>query len=441
MAWLWAPRLLSPHATGAPLCAALLLGLVAASCAGGAHETVVAPPTTQAAATVVSPVTVAPTVGPMLVGTPMPAPSPRPGTRPPPATAPASGFTSVQLVGRSRLTPATGQFGRAAAFYVTGSAFNRSTIWRLDLSTLSVTRAYTDQEEGFEVQGLTLSPRRDQLAFTGFVRRFRGMVFLSRSSIMLLQADGVQTRTVAATEGMSEYVAYPRWSPDGARLAYAHVNLEPGGAPPRTQLRILSLQDGGTQVATQDGGEFFDWSPDGTELVIAQRGDQPKLAALALRDGQLRSLWEDDALDFRGVAWQPGGIQVAVEVYSQADAHPELEGLYLVNAVTGRRRKLVDGEISVLGWDPAGKRLAYLKAAGGTSSAWLFDMAVGAPAALLDQDTVPPGSSSWSPNGDALLLGVRSSSQSLCWVSIVSLKERQLSELVPVDNLDPQPVW
>ncbi len=327
------------------------------------------------------------------------------------------------------------------AFYVSDNVPTPAAIWHLNLTTQAVAPVVTGQTGASEVQDLTASPRGSALAFTALVWVAPHASSLASSAVVLLPANSSQAITIAATTGYQEVVDDPRWSPDGSRLGYQHEVFGEGGAPGQAQIQVYQLRTGQTQTVTQSGGAFFDWSPDGTMMVVANPGVRSELATLALSSGRLSSLWESDVLVFEAVAWQPAGDQVAVAVYSQGGSEPEQEGPYLVNVATKQRRQLADGTIDGLAWAPDGKKLVHRGRVNRASRIWLYDTASGLSSMLFDQDAAPPTSSTWSPRGDALLLAVRDSSRQAYWISIFRLQGSGLSKLVSVGGLGPQPVW
>src|SRR4029079_16893158 len=75
----------------------------------------------------------------------------------------------------------------------------------------------------------------------------------------------------------------PRWSPDGNAIAFLSARPAPGDAAsdtPRTQVSLLPLGGGEPRrvTALPNGVTSFQWSPDGTRLVVVGRSGPSDLA-------------------------------------------------------------------------------------------------------------------------------------------------------------------
>ena len=118
------------------------------------------------------------------------------------------------------------------------------------------------------------SPDGTKIAFTGS---------------MLEKLEGVPTARVCLAEveaGTFEVITggpnsdrFPRWSPDGARLAFLSDRAEKG----RFQLYVLEAGRVGEAVAgpTVDGTvEYLEWSPDGSQILLGVAGMGAELAGV-----------------------------------------------------------------------------------------------------------------------------------------------------------------
>jgi Tol biopolymer transport system component len=140
-------------------------------------------------------------------------------------------------------------------------------------------------------------------------------------------------------------------------------------------------------------------------------------------------------------AWQPGGNQIAVAVSAVGGAKTEAQaGLYLVSATTGQRRRLVPGRADGIHWSPDGNLLYYCDV-GEASHPWLFDLAAGRATMLLHTAIAWSSSSPWSPRGDALLLALEEKPRRAYSIAIMTLPNRQLFPLAPVESVYPDPTW
>jgi TolB protein len=119
----------------------------------------------------------------------------------------------------------------------------------------------------------------------------RHLAFLRHEySTLSLVVQGLPAGEPAAIR--SQFITYPAWSPDGARLAYAMVAGAPG--QPRYELWATGADGAGPRRLLDAGAELvidplsLVWSPDGARLAFAARrliGDRYA--------SQVYSLWSD----------------------------------------------------------------------------------------------------------------------------------------------------
>ena len=196
----------------------------------------------------------------------------------------------------------------------------------------------------------------------------------------------------------------PRWSPDGARLAFLR---SPDGK--NHQVHILPAGGGEAACVSHDlkGAMDLRWSPDGRRLAVLAHGREPSPATQALRaaldpdgdadrlserqpDTQLRVtdrlVYRNDGLgysddrhrhvwlldiesgnatqltsgswDVDGFDWHPDGRRIAL-IRNGEDGATSDDAIE-VDADTGATRHLTTcaGGISALAWSPDGRRLA-----------------------------------------------------------------------------------
>ena len=95
-----------------------------------------------------------------------------------------------------------------------------------------------------------------------------------RSEIWTVGADGSREPIQLTTAPQSSNS--PRWKPDGSMLAFLSARPLPGDAAadtPKTQVWLLPLSGGEPKRLTSlaNGVSSFQWSPDGTRLVVVGR--------------------------------------------------------------------------------------------------------------------------------------------------------------------------
>src|SRR5262245_46445581 len=95
-----------------------------------------------------------------------------------------------------------------------------------------------------------------------------------RGAIWSVPADGSREPVALTSPVMSSNS--PRWSPDGKTIAFLSARVAPGDGltdAPRTQVWLLPLAGGEPTRLTNltSGVSSFQWSPDGTRLVVVSR--------------------------------------------------------------------------------------------------------------------------------------------------------------------------
>src|SRR5262249_27740475 len=94
------------------------------------------------------------------------------------------------------------------------------------------------------------------------------------TSIWMVATDGRSEPRRLTGEGLNSN--YPRWSPDGSRLAFlsSRTGETPAASEPtRPQIYVLPMQGGEAQPVSRlkNGASAFQWSPDGNRFVAVSR--------------------------------------------------------------------------------------------------------------------------------------------------------------------------
>jgi eukaryotic-like serine/threonine-protein kinase len=195
-----------------------------------------------------------------------------------------------------------------------------------------------------------------------------------------------------------------------------------------------------TPLTSLPGEEFrAAFSPDGNQLAFdwnGQKEDNYDIYTKFVDDTTLLRLTTHPGRDF-GAVWSPDGRQIAFLRSLYPDRVNDAMELYLVSALGGAERRLVEG-IQVephasLSWSPDGKFLAFADdgATGGADSIFLLEVATGAkrkmtePPAQTDGDATP----AFSPDGKqvAFIRWVTSSVSDIYFVPIVGGEPQRLT--------------
>jgi Tol biopolymer transport system component len=204
----------------------------------------------------------------------------------------------------------------------------------------------------------------------------------------------------------------PAISPDGQLVAYA--------AGPLTNMQIFVRQVAGgrtVQLTSDSGGDkrWPRWSPDGTRIayqaidgiyVIPALGGSPRLVA---RTPQGTFTFGGSYTPLGGLTWSPDGRRIAFA------ANYGAARIYLVDAAGGEPTVLpAPREVHSPAWSPDGRRIAVVSGNpififgsvyfgnAGASSIWVVPVDGGPPAQVTDAVALN-GAPQWTPDGRALL--------------------------------------
>lgn len=265
------------------------------------------------------------------------------------------------------------------AHRVTGTTFHRQwSAWQRSTSAafttdaevrsafgLTPSRALTDR--GVRQSSPRWSPNGASLAYTS-------RTLTRYPALRLMRADGTGDRKLVDRSGGSGL----SWTPDGKSLVYDEFRIEKLFAR-RSDLRILEVETGRTRWLTKGvRARAPDVSPDGRTVVFVRRlGDRSELAVVAIDGTGLRTLTESEpGTEWSGPRWRPQGDVVV--------ASRLLPGGWLdlveVDPATGLGRNLTEDRAKDVEptWTPDGEHVLFRSDRDGVSNLYAQRRADGA---------------------------------------------------------------
>ena len=201
--------------------------------------------------------------------------------------------------------------------------------------------------------------------------------------MFLMNVDGSGLRQLTHTPAGEGWLSSIIWSPDGSRLALAHLSgvtgqSQQGVSFQEAQLYLVETVDGATTPLDNDQrhglpGEAV-WSPDGSRIAFTRGlesgGEELRVVQLG-RPGSVKLAGISER--FAGLAWSPDGKTLAYITHGPwiADNRPyrlaerATARLFLQPAGGGEAVLLqsfdpVPEGIQLMGWAPDGSRLIFL---------------------------------------------------------------------------------
>jgi dipeptidyl aminopeptidase/acylaminoacyl peptidase len=217
------------------------------------------------------------------------------------------------------------------------------------------------------------------------------------SAIWMVATDGSRAPWQFTTSPQS--ATSPRWSPDGRSLAFlsSRPAAESGAQEqPRPQVYLLSLDGGEARRVTsvKNGAGVFQWSPDGSRLVVVSRIG-PSDSRPESKDRSDVRHYKDTRYKFNDTGW-----------FDDRRSH-----LWVVDVKSGAAKQITDGAAwndSDPQWSPDGTRIAFVSNRTGkeyednrNTDVWVVPAEGGALTKISDHDE-SDNSPRWSPDGKTI---------------------------------------
>lgn len=259
------------------------------------------------------------------------------------------------------------------------------------------------------------------------------------NEIYVLTADGLAQLTDNSWDDR-----YPRWSPDGRRIAFS------ANARGTFDLFVMGADGGPPEAVTNFPEDELEvtWSPDGSSLAFTRDAGRTS--------GGGEAIWSIDLGSRRAAETIPG--------FGRANGLPDISPVSRDIAFTGKRRlggwdvflydprdqrvrDLTKGGVACRArFSPDGRRMAYVSSeADGKGDIWVMEADGSAKERITARDDTYDYFPSWSPDGTQIVFGSNARDKYADrgdWaLYLVNLSDRRVARLLDTPGRDVFPDW
>ncbi|MCS6910552.1 MAG: hypothetical protein NZM11_08295 [Anaerolineales bacterium] len=254
---------------------------------------------------------------------------------------------------------------------------------------------------------------------------------LSHNSLIVANKDGSGLREAYKS---SDYMVYYHWSPDGRNIGLLSQLSN------TLALKMVPIAGGEPQIVDAGVPFYWDWSPDGRAVFIHADGEAGRLAYLQLGENAADVI--EFSLDivpsaFKAPAFSPDGSQILVAQRGETES-----ALILANADGGEARILATFKHDIaFAFSPDGTRIAYLNSNELLGPVTVIDPASQREAIELDEQVY---AFFWSPDSRSLayftveeITDEEGRTGKISWLKVLDVasgRSRSLTQLVPTQH-------
>jgi serine/threonine-protein kinase len=195
------------------------------------------------------------------------------------------------------------------------------------------------------------------VAADGTLAAVRGAGSEVNRLLALVDRQGAATHLPLTARGFR----YPRFSPDGTRLAFAVGSAS--GVGTDTDVWVHSQDAGSLSRLTFEGNAYPLWAPDGSRITYQRASDQALFTKSADGSGSEERLTPAGPDPLLPGSWSPDGLTLALtRIGSSTD-------VYLLTP--GEEPRLFEKDASAPAFSPEGRWIAYTSPASGTTNVFV----------------------------------------------------------------------